>query len=463
MKKIFFSILVSSVLLGFSTIAQAEETDLEKEGYTLDFHDEFNGSMLDKTKWSDHYLEHWADNPEDAKANYRFENGALVESIEKEQKAWAPTLDKDNYGYGTSGVKSSAIQSFNKNWIHNFSNSNTLISPIPDEDLMLGDEKTGGYATTYGYFEIRAKLSKSLGGGHQAWWLVGMQNDTNDWFNSKETGEIDVIETFFDYSENVQRPVGTKGVTEANWQKGLWQVCTFGWNDPFFSPSWTDSTTAIKGGNEAVVPGAVGIESLTNEYHTYGLDWQPGSLKFYFDGKLFRTINQAPDYPMGMILNIYTDSGSGKHDDVFPKEWAIDYVRVYKKDSGYEIPNQTVRNRDTGKYINLDVSTEKVMLSDVIADSSKWELVPKGEYFLIKNSLTGETLNIEHQKGFVEHSKIQDTAYSGQWKKETVDGYVRFVNRWKPNQVIHTEDNLGYLQAGAIQQGAWRSQWTVNE
>lgn len=103
------------------------------------------------------------------------------------------------------------------------------------------------------------------------------------------------------------------------------------------------------------------------------------------------------------------------------------------------------------------------MLSDVIADSSKWELVPKGEYFLIKNSLTGETLNIEHQKGFVEHSKIQDTAYSGQWKKETVDRYVRFVNRWKPNQVIHTEDNLGYLQAGAIHQGAWRSQWTVNE
>lgn len=84
------------------------------------------------------------------------------------------------------------------------------MSPIPKEEEMLGDAETGGYATTYGYFEIRAKLSKSLGGGHQAWWLVGMQNDTNDWANSKETGEIDIIETFFDYSENVERPVGTK-------------------------------------------------------------------------------------------------------------------------------------------------------------------------------------------------------------------------------------------------------------
>ncbi len=24
-----------------------------------------------------------------------------------------------------------------------------------------------------------------------------MQDDTNDWFNSKQTGEIDILETFF--------------------------------------------------------------------------------------------------------------------------------------------------------------------------------------------------------------------------------------------------------------------------
>ncbi|MDA3974073.1 glycoside hydrolase family 16 protein [Enterococcus thailandicus] len=461
MKKLFCVLAVVSVGLSLEKMVAAEEQIPEKNGYTLDFHDEFNGPTLDQSKWSDKYLAHWADNPDDAKANYRFEEGKLIESIQPDQKAWAPTLDKDNYGYGTTGVKSSAIQSFNKNWIHNFSGSKKLMSPISPENEMLGDEKTGGYATTYGYFEIRAKLSNSSGGGHQAWWLVGMQNDTNDWGNSKETGEIDIIETFFDYSKNVQRPVGTKNVTEDNRQKGLWQVCTYGWNDPFFSRTWTDSTTATIGGAEAVVPGAVGVDSLTNEFHTYSMEWEPGSLKFYFDGQLFRTINQAPDYPMGMILNIYTDAGSGKHNEVYPKEWAIDYVRVYKKDAGYDIPKQGIKNRETGEFLSLATESDKVILSATNENLEKWQMIPKGEYFLIKNARTNELLHNEYQKGYVEHGVVPETYYSAQWKKETVGNYTRFVNRWKPTQVIHIENNLGYLECSPIHTGAWRSQWEM--
>ncbi|NBA63706.1 glycoside hydrolase family 16 protein [Enterococcus mundtii] len=433
----------------------------EKPGYRLDFHDEFEGMTLDKNKWTDYYLVHWADNKEDAKANYRIENGFLVQYIDSDQKPWAPTLDKDNYGYGTNGVKSSAIQSFNKNWIHNFSGSTELMSPIPDEEEMLGDQQTGGYATTYGYFEIRAKLSNVGGGGHQAWWMVGMQNDTNDWFNSKETGEIDIIETFFDYRSNVQRPVGTKGVTEENRKKGLWQVASYGWNDPFFSNSWTDSTTSTVGGGEAVVPGEVGLESLQNEFHTYAMEWEPGSLKFYFDGELFRTINEAPDYPMGMILNIYTDAGSGKHNDVYPKEWAVDYVRVYKKNDGYEIPKESLQNRHTQEFISISDDSDKVLLSGQNGEKEEFQLIPKGQYYLIKNVQTGEYLHNENQTGYLEHSKVPETYYSAQWKKEPVDGYTRLVNRWKPNQVIHSESNLGYLEVGELRQSAWSSQWNI--
>ncbi|MDR0921458.1 MAG: glycoside hydrolase family 16 protein [Lactobacillales bacterium] len=460
MKKLFYGVFIASAILSLGKVAKAEEIIPEKTGYTLDFHDEFEGPSLDETKWTDKYLEHWSDNPKNAKGNYRFEDGKLIESIQKDQQAWAPTLDKDNYGYGTTGVKSSAIQSFNKNWVHNFSGSKTLKSPISPENEMLGDSKTGGYATTYGYFEISAKLSNVKGGGHQAWWLVGMQNDTNNWINSKETGEIDIIETFFDYSSNVQRPVGTKGITEANRTKGIWQVCTFGWNDPFFSPSWTDSTTAVSGGNAGVVPGAVGLESLTNEFHTYGMEWEPGSLKFYFDGQLFRTINQAPDYPMGMILNIYTDAGSGKHNETFPKEWAVDYVRVYKKNEGYELPKQGIKSRETNEFLSLSSDSDKVNLSSVNGEQEKWTLVPKGEYFLIKNTNTNELLHHENQKAYAEHGQVPETYYSAQWKKEEIDSHTRFVNRWKPTKALHTENNLGYLEVGTIHQGAWRSQWS---
>lgn len=83
------------------------------------------------------------------------EDGKLVEYIDKDQKPWAPELD------GT--VRSSAIMSFNKNWIHNFSGSSTLKS---------NQKEWTGYVTTYGYFEIRAKFSNVSGGGHQAWWMV---------------------------------------------------------------------------------------------------------------------------------------------------------------------------------------------------------------------------------------------------------------------------------------------------
>ena len=61
---------------------------VDKPGYTLDYADEFNGDSLDKSKWTDYYLPHWSKNPENAKANYRFENGCLVEYITKDQQAW---------------------------------------------------------------------------------------------------------------------------------------------------------------------------------------------------------------------------------------------------------------------------------------------------------------------------------------------------------------------------------------
>jgi hypothetical protein len=33
---------------------------LEKPGYTLEFHDEFDGTELDPEKWLPYYLPHWS-------------------------------------------------------------------------------------------------------------------------------------------------------------------------------------------------------------------------------------------------------------------------------------------------------------------------------------------------------------------------------------------------------------------
>lgn len=119
MKRTIIVVTVIS-LIHMNPIVKAEEIIPIKDGYYLDFHDEFEGDTLDRTKWTDYYLPHWTSNPQNAKGNIRLEDGKLVEYIDKDQKPWAPELD------GT--VRSSAIMSFNKNWIHNFSGSSTLKS-----------------------------------------------------------------------------------------------------------------------------------------------------------------------------------------------------------------------------------------------------------------------------------------------------------------------------------------------
>ena len=90
MKKIGKLFLVGMMtFIGMMLSMKVQAADMpanpvDKPGYTLDYADEFNGDSLDKSKWTDYYLPHWSKNPENAKANYRFENGCLVEYITKD-------------------------------------------------------------------------------------------------------------------------------------------------------------------------------------------------------------------------------------------------------------------------------------------------------------------------------------------------------------------------------------------
>jgi len=72
-----------------------------------------------------------------------------------------------------------------------------------------------GYTPFYGYLEVRAKLSNVGGGGHQAVWLVGI-NDTSP---ASRNPEIDFIETFF-----------SKPTT--------WRIAGYGWGAIDFLKSW---------------------------------------------------------------------------------------------------------------------------------------------------------------------------------------------------------------------------------
>jgi hypothetical protein len=214
---------------------------------------------------------------------------------------------------------------------------------------------------------------------------------TGDHSSANGNSEIDMLETWF---------------SKAN----TWRLWGYPASDPNFVTDWTDCDCAL--------PADAG--NTQTEFHVYGMDWSPTQLNFHYDGKLFKTIAEAPNEAMGLILSIYTDAGSGVHNDLWPKSWQVDYLRTFTKDGGYPGVYERIKNRNNSQY-----------------------------------------LNIENKTGNVQYSNISDGAWSSQWTEEpTSDGYARFKNRWT-GEYLHVENNTGNVQYGAVNPVEWSADWTL--
>ena len=75
---------------------------------------------------------------------------------------------------------------------------------------------------------------------------------------------------------------------------------------------------------------AVSLPIDVTEFHVYAAEWTPGRVVFLVDGEAVRTVDQAPDYPMQLMLGIY-DFAAGSAPG-YPKEFVVDYVRGYRLD-----------------------------------------------------------------------------------------------------------------------------------
>lgn len=390
--------------------ADTPPSPVDKPGYTLDFQEEFDGSTLDSSKWLDYYLPHWTANRENAKARYTVANGVLTERLDADTPSWNPQYD------GT--VKISSIQTYEKDWWHRFNAS------MPNNHH---EADFNGYSTKYGYFEMRAKNSNAGGGGHQAWWMVG----TDDTSSASANPEIDIVESFFSKPAN-------------------WRIAAYGWGDPNFLGSWYSSDQAVPSG------------SPTSEYHLYAMDWTPTQLRFYYDNQLYRTIDDAPNMPMGMILGLYTDAGSGQHNDVWPKTWNVDYIRVWKDANGYPEPQyQRIKNRQTGQYVHVENLTGTAQYGPIQATawSSQWRKEAVGGYIRYRNRWTGEYLHTEGLTGNVQYGTVPSTYWTSQWTEVPTSGHTRLKNR-QTGAFMHTEQLTGNVQYGTVPSTYWTSQWT---
>jgi beta-glucanase (GH16 family) len=164
------------------------------------------------------------------------------------------------------------------------------------------------YSFQYGLVEARLKMPVGRG-VWPAFWALGADIDDVGW---PECGEIDVVEHLG------QEPTTATGTIHGP-QDGA-------------------------GANADYKPGrsVTHTNPLAQAFHTYGVQWLPGSIQFSFDGRPYWSITAADlppgarwvfDHPFFLVLNIAVGGkwpGSPDASTTFPQALLVDYVRVYQ-------------------------------------------------------------------------------------------------------------------------------------
>ena len=154
----------------------------------------------------------------------------------------------------------------------------------------------------YGKIEVRAKLP--LGKGlWPAFWMLGSNIDEVKW---PLCGEIDILEYVGRKPENIFTTVHTQ-----------------------------DSYGNSKNTRKAKIQG------IEKGFHIYAANWTPNKIDFLIDNRLFytykpknKTVETWPfNQPFYIIVNLAIGGNFGGNDidnTIFPKDFVLDYIRVYK-------------------------------------------------------------------------------------------------------------------------------------
>ncbi|MBN1565439.1 MAG: family 16 glycosylhydrolase [Anaerolineae bacterium] len=158
---------------------------------------------------------------------------------------------------------------------------------------------------TYGKVEARIKLPEGQG-IWPAFWMLGASFPGVSW---PDTGEIDIMEY-----------IGAEPFTVYGTIHGPGYSGTDGLSMPY---------------NTDVL--------LADDYHVFGIEWEPDVIRWYIDGELFHTVTAADldglgewvyDHDFYVIINVAvggTWPGSPDDTTVFPQQMLIDWVRVYQR------------------------------------------------------------------------------------------------------------------------------------
>ena len=275
--------------------------------WTLIWSEDFNETTLDNNKWNVlKWRPGWVNNENqaytDRDTNLYFENGNLVIRA---------LVEPGYYGQDYQG------NSYNSDYTSARINT------------------AGKFSTTYGRFDIRAKLPKGRG-SWPAIWMLGENISTVGW---PLCGEIDIME-HVGYDDNgIHASIHTKTFNHGlNTQK-------------------TGYTT---------------LSTATDSFHVYSLEWTPNYLRFFVDqNPYFFVYNDSNgdvekwpfDNPHYIILNLAVGGDWGGAQGIdptkFPMKMLVDYVKVYKKTElqtdinvTFLVDMKNVNINGTGVYIS---------------------------------------------------------------------------------------------------------------
>ncbi|MDP5252718.1 MULTISPECIES: glycoside hydrolase family 16 protein [unclassified Vibrio] len=296
-----------------TSVTNQQQVPTQKGKWSLVWHDEFNGSKVDESKWQ--FEENcWGGGNDEQQCYVKNDQNAFVDQGVLTLRA----IKQQTTGPATP-----------QDW-----NESSATKTLPYSSARLRTKDRADWQ--YGRFEVRAKMPQGQG-TWPAVWMLPSDFVYGGWAAS---GEIDIVEavnlhtTYQDEAGNIRPENRVHGTLHygKNW------------------PNNVSSGTEYTFGNDEINP--------ADDFHTYAIEWEKGEIRWYVDEVHYATQTQAgwwtqyqndqqqwvsgpDDAPFNqkfhLLLNLAIGgSWAGETNDkgIDPNleraEMQIDYVRVYQ-------------------------------------------------------------------------------------------------------------------------------------
>ena len=307
------SAVASSVVATSSEASSASSNaSSTAAGWKLVWSDEFDGTTIDKTKWS--FEENcWGGGNGEQQCYTNQDTNAFVSDGKLNIVARKESFTGPNSPDGTG----------------------TATATLPYTSARLRTKNLAEWS--YGRFEIRAKLPQGQG-TWPAIWMLPTNSPYGDWAAS---GEIDILEAV-----NLKAPTDEAGASADTPESRVYGTLHYG-------RAWPGN---VNSGEPYKLPGGI---NPSDDFHTYALEWEDGEIRWYVDDVHYQTQRSDGWYSQYMLSGILTDApvgapfdnsakfhmllnlavggawagnvnNKGIDETVFPQTMQVEYVRAYE-------------------------------------------------------------------------------------------------------------------------------------